>query len=73
MVAVNTGRVSNEQAPFGGIKESGIGREGSMYGIDDWLELKYVNLAGLTRKDRGNTGRGDTGRGNTGLGNGAQR
>jgi succinate-semialdehyde dehydrogenase/glutarate-semialdehyde dehydrogenase len=36
-------------APFGGIKESGIGREGSKYGIDDWLELKYVNLAGLGR------------------------
>jgi succinate-semialdehyde dehydrogenase/glutarate-semialdehyde dehydrogenase len=49
MVAVNTGRVSNEQAPFGGIKESGIGREGSKYGIDDWLELKYINLAGLSR------------------------
>jgi succinate-semialdehyde dehydrogenase / glutarate-semialdehyde dehydrogenase len=49
MVAVNTGRVSNEMAPFGGIKESGIGREGSKYGIDDWLELKYVNLAGLGR------------------------
>jgi len=59
MVAVNTGRVSNEQAPFGGIKESGIGREGSRYGIDDWLELKYVNLAGLSRADRGNTGRGN--------------
>src|SRR5487761_713835 len=52
MVAVNTGRVSNEQAPVGGIKESGIGREGSMYGIDDWLELKYVNLAGLSRRDK---------------------
>ncbi len=49
MVAVNTGRVSNEQAPFGGIKESGLGREGSKYGIDDWLELKYINLAGLSR------------------------
>ena len=48
MVAVNTGRVSNEQAPFGGIKESGLGREGSKYGIDDWLELKYINLAGLS-------------------------
>lgn len=47
MVAVNTGRVSNEQAPFGGVKESGLGREGSKYGIDDWLELKYINLAGL--------------------------
>jgi succinate-semialdehyde dehydrogenase/glutarate-semialdehyde dehydrogenase len=49
MVAVNTGRVSNEMAPFGGIKESGIGREGSRYGLDEWLELKYVNLAGLGR------------------------
>ncbi|MEO3926175.1 NAD-dependent succinate-semialdehyde dehydrogenase [Micromonosporaceae bacterium B7E4] len=49
MVAVNTGRVSGEQAPFGGIKQSGIGREGSRYGLDEWLELKYVNLAGLDR------------------------
>jgi succinate-semialdehyde dehydrogenase/glutarate-semialdehyde dehydrogenase len=49
MVAVNTGRVSNEMAPFGGIKESGIGREGSRYGLDEWLELKYVNIAGLGR------------------------
>jgi succinate-semialdehyde dehydrogenase/glutarate-semialdehyde dehydrogenase len=49
MVAVNTGRVSNEMAPFGGIKQSGLGREGSKHGIDDWVELKYVNLAGLGR------------------------
>jgi succinate-semialdehyde dehydrogenase/glutarate-semialdehyde dehydrogenase len=49
MVAINTGRVSNEMAPFGGIKQSGLGREGSKYGIDDWLELKYINLAGLSR------------------------
>jgi len=49
MVAVNTGRVSNEMAPFGGIKQSGLGREGSKYGIDDWVELKYINLAGLSR------------------------
>ena len=34
-------------APFGGIKESGIGREGSKYGIDDWLEIKYVCLGGI--------------------------
>lgn len=44
MVAINTGRVSNEMAPFGGIKESGLGREGSHYGLDEWLEVKYVNL-----------------------------
>jgi succinate-semialdehyde dehydrogenase/glutarate-semialdehyde dehydrogenase len=49
MVGVNTGRVSNEMAPFGGVKQSGLGREGSKYGIDDWLELKYINLAGLSR------------------------
>ncbi|MRH28759.1 aldehyde dehydrogenase family protein [Microbacterium sp. SYP-A9085] len=49
MVAINSGRVSNEQAPFGGWKQSGLGREGSSYGIDDWLELKYINLAGLSR------------------------
>ena len=44
MVGVNTGMVSTEVAPFGGVKESGIGREGSKYGIDDYLELKYVCL-----------------------------
>jgi succinate-semialdehyde dehydrogenase/glutarate-semialdehyde dehydrogenase len=49
MVAVNGGRVSGEMAPFGGIKESGMGREGSKYGIEDWLELKYVNLGGISR------------------------
>jgi succinate-semialdehyde dehydrogenase / glutarate-semialdehyde dehydrogenase len=47
MVAVNTGRVSGEMAPFGGIKESGLGREGSKYGLDDWLEIKYVNTGGI--------------------------
>jgi succinate-semialdehyde dehydrogenase/glutarate-semialdehyde dehydrogenase len=49
MVGVNTGRVSNEMAPFGGVKQSGLGREGSKYGIDDWMEHKYINLAGLSR------------------------
>ena len=34
-------------APFGGVKESGIGREGSKYGIDEWLELKYLAIAGI--------------------------
>jgi len=47
IVGVNTGFVSTEVAPFGGMKESGIGREGSKYGIDDWVELKYVAAAGL--------------------------
>ncbi|MFY0676755.1 MAG: NAD-dependent succinate-semialdehyde dehydrogenase [Neptuniibacter sp.] len=47
MVGVNTGLISNEVAPFGGVKASGIGREGSKYGIDDYLEIKYVCLGGL--------------------------
>ncbi|MBA3348282.1 MAG: NAD-dependent succinate-semialdehyde dehydrogenase [Actinobacteria bacterium] len=44
ILGVNTGIISTEVAPFGGMKESGIGREGSKYGLDDWLELKYVCL-----------------------------
>jgi succinate-semialdehyde dehydrogenase/glutarate-semialdehyde dehydrogenase len=47
MVGVNTGMISNEVAPFGGIKQSGLGREGSHHGIDEYLELKYVCMAGL--------------------------
>ncbi len=47
MVGVNTGTLSNELAPFGGVKQSGIGREGSKYGIDDYLELKYTLLSGV--------------------------
>ena len=47
MVAVNTGNFSNEVAPFGGVKQSGLGREGSKYGIDEYLEIKFVTLAGL--------------------------
>lgn len=42
MVGVNTGLISNEVAPFGGVKQSGLGREGSKYGIDDYLEIKYL-------------------------------
>ena len=49
MVGINTGRMSSEAAPFGGIKESGIGREGSRYGIEEYLELKYLCLGGLGR------------------------
>ncbi len=42
MVGVNTGLISNEVAPFGGVKQSGLGREGSRYGIDEYLEIKYM-------------------------------
>jgi succinate-semialdehyde dehydrogenase / glutarate-semialdehyde dehydrogenase len=45
MVSVNGGIFSNEVAPFGGVKESGIGREGSKYGIDDYLEIKYICMS----------------------------
>ena len=47
MVCVNSGVFSNEVAPFGGVKQSGLGREGSKYGVDEYVELKYVTLAGL--------------------------
>ncbi|MBI3047486.1 MAG: NADP-dependent succinate-semialdehyde dehydrogenase [Acidobacteria bacterium] len=47
MVGVNTGLISTEVAPFGGVKESGLGREGSKYGIDEFLEVKYVCLGGI--------------------------
>ena len=42
MVGVNTGLISNEVAPFGGVKQSGLGREGSHHGIDEYLEMKYI-------------------------------
>ncbi|MBJ6987876.1 MULTISPECIES: NADP-dependent succinate-semialdehyde dehydrogenase [unclassified Devosia] len=47
MVGVNTGLVSTAEAPFGGVKASGLGREGSRYGIDDFVEIKYVCLGGI--------------------------
>jgi succinate-semialdehyde dehydrogenase/glutarate-semialdehyde dehydrogenase len=47
IVGLNTGFVSTEVAPFGGVKESGIGREGSKYGIEEWVETKYFTFAGL--------------------------
>ncbi len=50
MVGINTGRMSSEAAPFGGIKESGIGREGSKYGIEEYLEMKYLCLGGLGKR-----------------------
>ena len=49
MVGVNTGLISNEIAPFGGVKQSGLGREGSKYGIEDYLIIKYTCLAGLDK------------------------
>jgi succinate-semialdehyde dehydrogenase/glutarate-semialdehyde dehydrogenase len=47
IVGINTGLISTEVAPFGGMKESGIGREGSKYGIEEWLELKYLCMGGI--------------------------
>lgn len=47
IVGINEGIISNEVAPFGGMKESGIGREGSKYGIDEFLEIKYLCLGGI--------------------------
>lgn len=47
MVGVNTGLISNEVSPFGGVKQSGLGREGSRYGMDEYLEMKYVCLGGM--------------------------
>lgn len=49
MVGVNTGLISTEVAPFGGVKQSGQGREGSKYGCDDYLEMKYVCIGGIQR------------------------
>jgi succinate-semialdehyde dehydrogenase/glutarate-semialdehyde dehydrogenase len=47
MVGINTGMVSTEVAPFGGVKQSGLGREGSHYGIDEFVEVKYLCFGGL--------------------------
>jgi len=47
MVGINTGILSTAVAPFGGIKQSGIGREGSKYGIDEYLEIKYLCMGGI--------------------------
>lgn len=49
MVGVNEGMISTEVAPFGGVKNSGLGREGSKYGVEDYLEIKYVALGGLNQ------------------------
>ena len=49
MVGINTGLISTAEAPFGGVKQSGLGREGSKYGLDDYLELKYLCFGGIDR------------------------
>jgi succinate-semialdehyde dehydrogenase/glutarate-semialdehyde dehydrogenase len=49
MVGVNTGLISTAEAPFGGVKQSGLGREGSKYGLDDFQEIKYICLGGLDK------------------------
>jgi succinate-semialdehyde dehydrogenase/glutarate-semialdehyde dehydrogenase len=49
MVGINTGLISNEVAPFGGVKQSGLGREGSHYGMDEFVEVKYLCFGGLDR------------------------
>ena len=48
IVGINTGIISNEVAPFGGMKQSGLGREGSKYGIDDYVEIKYLCMGGIS-------------------------
>ncbi len=50
MVGINTGVISTEVAPFGGIKQSGLGREGSKYGIEPYLEIKYLCMQGKQKK-----------------------
>jgi succinate-semialdehyde dehydrogenase/glutarate-semialdehyde dehydrogenase len=49
IVGINEGLISNEMAPFGGVKESGQGREGSKYGLDDYLEIKYMCIGGIDK------------------------
>ncbi|MDH3209695.1 MAG: aldehyde dehydrogenase family protein, partial [Burkholderiaceae bacterium] len=49
MVGVNTGLISTAEVPFGGVKQSGLGREGSRHGIDEYLELKYLCLGGIQK------------------------
>jgi len=55
LIGVNTGLISTEVAPFGGFKESGLGREGSKYGIDEFLEIKYLCIGGIGARPRQST------------------
>ena len=52
IVGINTGLISTEVAPFGGVKESGIGREGSKYGIEEFLEVKYLCMGGIDARPK---------------------
>jgi succinate-semialdehyde dehydrogenase/glutarate-semialdehyde dehydrogenase len=49
IVGINTGAISRELAPFGGVKESGIGREGARHGAEEFVEIKYMLMSGLDR------------------------
>ena len=49
MVGVNEGMISTEVAPFGGVKNSGLGREGSKYGLEEYMEIKYVLVGGIDK------------------------
>ena len=49
IIGINSGIISTEVAPFGGMKESGIGREGSKYGLDEFMEIKYWCLGGINQ------------------------
>ena len=49
MVGINTGAISSELAPFGGVKELGVGREGSRHGVEEFVEIKYMLMGGLDR------------------------
>ena len=51
MVGINEGLISSTVAPFGGVKQSGLGREGSHYGIDEYLEIKYLCMGGINKKE----------------------
>ena len=48
MVGINSGLISTVVAPFGGVKQSGLGREGSRYGIDEYIDLKYLCMGGVS-------------------------